>query len=126
MSEPEDEEIQDEDDIEDEQDEEEEEIEDEDLEKQKLKKSHWQSLSHFGVSFPEHYKSDPRTNKITILGEPLAMNAEQEEMAVAWAKKVGTSYVEDPVFQANFLSDFLKLFPDKFKHAKIADIQFPT
>ena len=47
-------------------------------------------------------------------------------MAVAWAKKIGTPYVEDPVFQANFLSDFLKLFPEKFKDVKIADIVFPT
>ena len=32
----------------------------------------------------------------------------------------------DPVFQTNFLSDFLKLFPPKYKDAKISDIIFPT
>ena len=108
-----------------------EEVEDEPLdeeenEKPKLKKNHWSRLSHSGVSFPERYRSDPRTNQITINGERLAMTPAQEEMAVAWSKKIGTPYVEDPVFQSNFLSDFLKLFPEKFKDAKISDIMFPT
>ena len=54
------------------------------------------------------------------------MTSQQEEMAVAWAKKIGTPYLEDPVFQVNFLSDFLKLFPPKYNGAKISDIIFPT
>ena len=95
-------------------------------EKPTARKKQWTSLSHFGVSFPESYASDPRTKFITIKGERIEMNLAQEEMAVAWAKKRGTPYVEDPVFQANFLSDFLKLFPPKFKDAKISDIIFPT
>lgn len=109
-----------------EENEQEDEGDDEELEKPKLKKNHWTSLSHFGVSFPEAFKSDPRTNKITILGDLIGMTPEQEEMAVAWAKKIGTAYVEDPVFQANFLSDFLKLFPAKYGQVKISDITFPT
>ena len=95
-------------------------------EKPKLKKSHWSTLSHFGVSFPEPYKPDPRTNQIKIRGETVSMDVAQEEMAIAWAKKIGTPYVEDPVFRANFLSDFLKLFPARFKDVKISDIVFPT
>jgi DNA topoisomerase I len=95
-------------------------------EKPKLKKNHWSSLSHFGVSFPEPYKTDPRTSQITIRGEVITMNAAQEEMAVAWAKKIGTPYVEDPVFQTNFLSDFLKLFPEKYRDVKISEIVFPV
>lgn len=91
-----------------------------------MKKSQWTTLSHCGVSFPEAYRSDPRTNAITIRGERISMTPEQEEMAVAWAKKIGTPYVEDPVFQENFLSDFLKLFPEKYRSAKIKDIIFPT
>jgi DNA topoisomerase I len=90
------------------------------------RKKQWTTLSHKGVIFPEPYKSDPRTNCITIKGDKIAMNLPQEEMAVAWAKKIGTPYVEDPVFQKNFLSDFLKLFPTKYKDAKISDIVFPT
>ena len=78
------------------------------------------------MSFPEAYKSDPRTNIIVINGERVSMTPEQEEMAVAWSKKIGTPYVEDPVFQENFLYDFLKLFPPRFKHVKIKDIIFPT
>jgi DNA topoisomerase IB/mRNA-degrading endonuclease YafQ of YafQ-DinJ toxin-antitoxin module len=92
----------------------------------KLKKRQWTSLSHFGVCFPEPYKSDPRTNVITIKGERINMTPEQEEMAVAWAKKIGTPYVEDPVFQENFLADFLRLFPPKFRDAEIDDVIFPT
>lgn len=92
----------------------------------KSKKKQWSTLSHYGVSFPEPYKSDPRTNVIIIKGDRLNMSTQQEEMAVAWAKKIGTPYVDDPIFQANFLSDFLKLFPQKYHDAKIKDIIFPT
>ena len=90
------------------------------------KRTQWTTLSHNGVSFPEVYRSDPRTNTIVIRGEKLLMTPEQEEMAVAWAKKRSTPYVEDPVFQSNFLLDFLKLFPEKFRSAKISEIEFPT
>ena len=38
----------------------------------------------------------------------MSLNDEQEEMAVAWAKKVGTPYVEDPKFAENFHEDFGK------------------
>ena len=90
------------------------------------KKKAWVTLSHSGVSFPESYKTDPRTNSIIIKGDRISMTPQQEEMAVAWAKKLGTPYVLDPVFQSNFLSDFLKLFPEKYRDAKISDIVFPT
>ncbi len=89
-------------------------------------KKQWETLAHSGVSFPAPFVSDPRTNAITIYGKKIPMELEQEEMAVAWAKKIGTPYVDDPVFQANFLSDFLKLFGPEFKKAKISDIVFPT
>ncbi|MHB8565851.1 MAG: DNA topoisomerase I [Nitrososphaerales archaeon] len=95
------------------------------VEKLPGKKRQWTTLTHFGVSFPEPYKSDPRTNKLIIKNDKLQMTLEQEEMAVAWAKKIGTPYVEDPVFQANFLSDFLKLFPEKYRNAKVSEIIFP-
>jgi DNA topoisomerase I len=89
-------------------------------------KKQWETLSHNGVSFPAPYVSDPRTNSITIKGKKIAMTPQQEEMAVAWAKKIGTPYVEDSTFQKNFLEDFLKLFPEEFGDAKIADIIFPA
>ncbi|MHB1907726.1 MAG: DNA topoisomerase I [Nitrososphaerales archaeon] len=94
--------------------------------KSSSRKKQWTTLSHNGIVFPEPYKSDPRTNTLIIKGDKINMTVDQEEMAVAWAKKIGTPYVEDPVFQSNFLSYFLKLFPPKYKDAKINDIVFPT
>jgi DNA topoisomerase-1 len=46
----------------------------------------------------------------------MKLSDEQEEMAVAWAKKFGTPYVDDPKFVENFHEDFgktlgLKLLP---------------
>jgi hypothetical protein len=38
----------------------------------------------------------------------IPLNPTQEEMAVAWVRKLGTEYVSDPVFVANFLIDFCK------------------
>jgi DNA topoisomerase-1 len=43
---------------------------------------------------------------LTIRGEPVALTARQEEMALAWARKQGTPYVRDKVFARNFMTDF--------------------
>jgi len=43
---------------------------------------------------------------ITVRGEPVRLTPKQEEMAMAWAKKKDTPYVQDPVFCANFMRDF--------------------
>lgn len=82
----------------------------------------WKTLEHNGVAFPPEY--EPRGFKIKIRGKTVALNAEQEETAVAWAKKKDTPYVQDPVFAENFVKDFLKLFPPEFKGATINDIDF--
>ncbi|MEM2760174.1 MAG: DNA topoisomerase I [Nitrososphaerales archaeon] len=82
----------------------------------------WKTLEHNGVAFPPAY--EPRGFKIRIRGKTIALNAEQEEMAVAWAKKKDTPYVQDPVFAENFVKDFLKLFPEELHDAKINDIDF--
>jgi DNA topoisomerase-1 len=42
---------------------------------------------------------------LEIRGEEVALTPKQEEMVLAWAKKVGTPYVEDPTFVQNFLTD---------------------
>ena len=55
----------------------------------KSKKTQWVTLSHSGVSFPEPYKPDPRTGTITIKDQRIAMTPQQEETAVAWARKIG-------------------------------------
>jgi len=41
-------------------------------------------------------------------GKKIALNPEQEEMAVAWVRKLGTEYVKDKVFVRNFFDDFCK------------------
>ncbi|NHJ12071.1 MAG: DNA topoisomerase I [Candidatus Thorarchaeota archaeon] len=46
--------------------------------------------------------------QITIRGQKIILNQLQEEMAVAWVRKLGTPYVEDPVFIENFMMDFSK------------------
>lgn len=43
---------------------------------------------------------------LTIRGEPVALTPKEEEMAIAWARKQGTPYVEDRVFARNFMADF--------------------
>ena len=61
-------------------------------------------LVHNGVVVPD----PPGSYNLTlhIRGRPVALTPEQEEMAIAWARKLGTPYVEDEVFVRNFLSDF--------------------
>ncbi|KYH36803.1 MAG: hypothetical protein AYL28_005830, partial [Candidatus Bathyarchaeota archaeon B23] len=62
------------------------------------------SLRHNGVLVPPRYEGRGLT--IGVRGETIRLTPEQEEMAVAWAKKMGTPYVEDPVFAENFHRDF--------------------
>ena len=45
---------------------------------------------------------------ITVRGSEITMNPTQKEMAVAWVRKLGTVYVEDPIFIKNFMTDFSK------------------
>ncbi|MFB0537083.1 MAG: DNA topoisomerase I [Anaerolineae bacterium] len=61
-------------------------------------------LVHNGVLVPEPLS--PRGLVIVVRGESVKLTPRQEEMALAWAKKQGTPYVEDPVFVRNFLRDF--------------------
>ena len=62
------------------------------------------TLHHNGVIVPPKYQGRDLTVKIK--GQITKLTEEQEEMAVAWAKKVGTPYVEDPKFAENFHEDF--------------------
>jgi len=83
--------------------------------------SKWTELEHNGVAFPPDHVQ--RGINIKILGEVYFLNREQEELIYAWAKKKDTHYVRDLVFQSNFLSDFKKTIPDRFKSVqKIDDI----
>jgi DNA topoisomerase-1 len=61
-------------------------------------------LIHNGVLIPP--APEPRGLTLTVRGQPLRLTPKQEEMALAWAKKQGTAYVEDGVFVRNFMLDF--------------------
>ena len=61
-------------------------------------------LIHNGVMVPPLYEAQGLTVKIK--GKVHKLNRVQEERAVAWAKKIGTPYVDDPVFADNFHKDF--------------------
>ena len=83
----------------------------------------WNTLEHRGVAFPPEYQS--RGIGITIRGERFILNRDQEELVYAWAKKKNTHYIEDPVFQINFLNDLRMLLPDRFQNIDtIKDIDF--
>jgi DNA topoisomerase-1 len=82
----------------------------------------WQTLEHKGVAFPPDYH--PRGIIIKISGEKLVLNRDQEELVYAWAKKKNTHYVNDIIFQENFLSDLKKLLNGNYKNIRIEDIDF--
>lgn len=62
-------------------------------------------LIHNGVIVPKY---EPKGFHIFVKGQKIDLTPEQEEMAVAWVKKKGTVYVEDPTFVKNFFRDFRK------------------
>ena len=66
-----------------------------------------EQLHHSGVMVPPKYKGQGLSVKVR--GEAIALTDEQEERAMAWAKKIGTPYVEDPVFAENFHEDFSEI-----------------
>ena len=83
----------------------------------------WNTLEHNGIAFPPEYQ--PRGISISIDGERLMLNRDQEELVYAWAKKKDTHYVQDIVFQSNYLNDFKKLLPEGFQHiTSIKDVDF--
>ncbi len=61
-------------------------------------------LHHNGVLVPPRYRG--KDLAVRIRGKKIVLTAEQEEMANAWARKIGTPYVEDQVFAKNFHHDF--------------------
>ena len=63
------------------------------------------SLKHNGIIIPE-YKA--RGFGVRFKGKPIKLDPHQEEMALAWVRKLGTPYAEDKVFVKNFFEDFCK------------------
>jgi len=82
----------------------------------------WKILRHNGIAFPPEYA--PRGLATTIQGKLVKLEPLQEEMLLAWAKKIGTPYVDDPVFQENFLSALRQEWSDLFTGVEIDDIDW--
>ena len=89
----------------------------------------WKTLQHNGILFPPDFES--KGIKIKINGQNIVLTLEQEEMIYQWAKKKdapkpGTveKYIEDSIFQKNFVSDFAKTYNGKFKNLQYTDIDF--
>src|SRR5512137_2942031 len=63
-----------------------------------------EQLIHNGILVPP----DPPYYKLTltIRGARRELEPRQEEMAIAWARKIGTEYVQDSGFCKNFMRDF--------------------
>jgi len=81
-------------------------------------------LIHNGVLVPQY---EPKGFSILHKGRKILLDPTQEEMAVAWVRKLGTEYVNDPVFVNNFLSDFSKVLnlpnPCRIEDLDFSEIQ---
>src|SRR4030067_1817186 len=62
-------------------------------------------LSHNGILIPKY---EPKGFHIFFKKRRIDLSPEQEEMAVAWVRKLGTEYAEDKTFIKNFFGDFCK------------------
>ena len=82
----------------------------------------WKKLEHNGILFPPDFET--KKIKITIKGENVDLDINQEEMVYQWAKKKDTPYALDKVFQKNFLADFAKTFGKKYKKLELDDVDF--
>ena len=82
----------------------------------------WQKLQHNGILFPPDFES--KGIRIKIRGESVSLDILQEEMIYQWAKKKDTPYVQDKVFQKNFVTDFAKTFNGKYKNLTLSEIDF--
>jgi DNA topoisomerase-1 len=65
-----------------------------------------EQLQHNGVLVPSRYQG--KNLAIKVRGKKITLTQKQEELAFAWVKKIGTTYVEDSVFIKNFYHDFSK------------------
>ena len=79
-----------------------------------------EKLKHNGVLVPTY---ELHGFTIRYNGKRLKLIPDQEEMAVAWVKKLGTDYVKDPVFVKNFVVDFSKALGFE-NPARIDDFDF--
>ena len=76
-----------------------------------------EKLHHNGVLIPARYEGKNLTVKVK--GNKTRLTTEQVEIAVAWAKKAGTPYVEDSVLAKNFHKDFSEKLGIQVKHGDV-------
>ncbi len=62
-------------------------------------------LIHNGIFIPKY---EWKRLHISVKNRRIALTPKQEEMAIAWVKKLGTEYVKDRVFVRNFFKDFCR------------------
>ena len=82
-------------------------------------------LIHNGVLVPKY---EWKGLCISVRGKRIRLTPKQEEMAIAWVKKMGTEYVKDKVFVRNFFEDFCralgireKLKPEDFDFSEVIE-----
>jgi len=82
-------------------------------------------LIHNGILIPKY---EWKRLHIRVKGKRILLSPKQEEMAIAWVKKMGTEYANDKVFVRNFFNDFCKalglnetLSPEAFDFSEIID-----
>ena len=80
-----------------------------------------ETLHHNGVLVPARYQGKGLT--VRVNGKEVKLTTKQEELAVAWAKKVGTPYVEDEIFAKNFHRDFSEILGIR---VKLGDVDYST
>jgi len=82
-------------------------------------------LIHNGILIPKY---EWKRLHISVKGKRILLTPKQEEMAVAWVRKMGTEYVKDKVFVRNFFKDFCRALgtdetfgPEDFDFSEIID-----
>jgi len=77
-------------------------------------------LIHNGILVPRY---EPKGYSILLRGDRIVLTPKQEEIAIAWVKKLGTEYVDDPKFAKNFMGDFSRAL-GRGGQVNISDIDF--
>lgn len=84
-----------------------------------------EQLIHNGILIPKY---EHKKLHIFVKGKKIDLTPQQEEIAVAWARKLDTEYVKDPVFVKNFFRDFRKalnfkgkVLPEAFDFSVVRD-----
>jgi DNA topoisomerase-1 len=83
---------------------------------------YWTTLEYNGPAVYPPYT--PKGLHISINGESVSLSPLAEEMAYHLAKKKDTPYIKDPFFISNFMKDFSKELPQKFRNVSFEKIDF--